>query len=59
MKIFSINKRLYITDQLACSNLAGRWLFKNNNFKVIPDAVEFDKFKYSEEKEVKLEKNYI
>ena len=49
-KYFRLTKRLYITDQLACSNLAGRWLFKNNNFKVIPDAVEFDKFKYSEEK---------
>ena len=36
----------YPTDLLACSNLAGKWLFGNNaNFSVFPNAINLSKFK--------------
>ena len=43
----------YSTDYFACSEIAGAWLFgkeiiKTNKFKVIHNAVDFDKFKYDE-----------
>lgn len=42
------------TDYFACSKLAGEWLFgdeitKANKFKVIHNAVEYDKFKFNSE----------
>ena len=42
------------TDYFACSKLAGKWLFgddivNSNKFKVIHNAVEYDKFKFNEQ----------
>ena len=44
----------YSTDYFACSKLAGEWLFgkdivKSKRFKVIHNAVDYDKFKYNED----------
>lgn len=44
----------YATEYFSCSELAGRWLFKNKTFDkgeviVINNAIDLDKFKYDEE----------
>ena len=43
----------YATDYFACSEIAGEWLFgkkiiKSNKFKVIHNAIDYEKFKYNE-----------
>lgn len=43
----------YSTDFFACSKDAGKWLFgqeiiKSNKFKIIHNAIDYDKFKYNE-----------
>ncbi len=35
---------------LACSDEAGKWLFKNNSFEVITNGFNISRFKYDEEK---------
>lgn len=34
----------YATERFACSEAAGKWLFGNDEFKVIKNAIEIDKF---------------
>lgn len=41
-----IFKQTY-TKALACSNLAGEWLFGKDNFTVLNNAINLNKFKYS------------
>lgn len=36
------------TKALACSEEAGKWLFKNNNFDIITNGFDINKFKYNE-----------
>ncbi len=57
--VYKAFSRLFIngqaTDRFACSQSAGVWLFgkkqvKNRNFHVIPNAIQLDRFRYSEEK---------
>lgn len=36
------------TDAVACSDEAGEWLFGKNQFYVLPNAIDIDKFKYNE-----------
>lgn len=47
-----INKKMaikYATDYFACSKLAGDWLYgKKNQFEVINNAIEIEKFKYND-----------
>ena len=45
--------KLYATNYMSCSELAGRWLFGNNTFNkgkvlVLNNAIELEKFMYSE-----------
>lgn len=40
-------KRLY-THGFACSNLAGKWLFEECNFEVLPNGFVCEKFKFDE-----------
>ena len=45
--------RLFATDYMACSELAGRWLFGNKTFDkgevyILNNAIELDKFAYNE-----------
>ena len=51
-RFFYLSKDKYVTDYLACSEQAGKWLFKmeKENFTVIPNAVPFEKFAFSKEK---------
>lgn len=40
----------YATDYFACSRDAGKWLFGNEKVTVIHNAVDLDRFRFSEEK---------
>lgn len=44
--LFPLFKRSY-TDAVACSDAAGEWLFGKNNFIVLPNAIDIDKFMYN------------
>ena len=37
-----------ITDAIACSDMAGKWLF-TKEFAVLPNAIDIEKFKYDEQ----------
>jgi glycosyltransferase involved in cell wall biosynthesis len=58
--IIAINKQLLkwgASDYFACSQLAGRWMFgKDASFKVIPNAIECDKFKFDSSIRAKMRK---
>lgn len=38
----------YCTDFFACSSLAGRYMFRNDHFRIIPNAIDTCKFQYNE-----------
>ena len=45
--------KVFATDYMACSELAGRWLFGNKTFEegkvyILNNAIDLDKFKYNE-----------
>lgn len=42
---FYATYKMIVTHCLACSELAGKWIYHNHPFKIIPDAIDFDKFK--------------
>lgn len=46
------------TDAIACSNAAGEWLFGKENYIVLPNAIDVDKFKYNQELRVKIRKEF-
>ena len=48
----------YSTDFFACSKDAGKWLFKNKEFTIIPNGIEIDKFKYNNKFKNELIKKY-
>ena len=53
--LHQINKIIFNNSniiRLACSNIAGQWLhwniFKNNNFEIINNGIDVDKYKFNE-----------
>lgn len=48
----------YSTDLFACSESAGRWLFKDNDFIVIPNGIETKKYLYNKLYREELIKKY-
>lgn len=38
----------YATELWACSDAAGKWLYGKNDFHVIPNAIEVEKYKYDD-----------
>lgn len=46
-KIFNPFLKCLSTDKLACSKIAGEWLFGKNNFAVIHNAFDIDKYKFN------------
>lgn len=46
------------TINLACSDEAGKYLFKNKEFLVIPNGIDFEKFKFNQEQRLKLRNEY-
>lgn len=49
--------RLY-TDAVACSKTAGSWVFKDNDFTILNNAVDVAKFCYQEEKRAAIRVQY-
>lgn len=43
---FNIRRKGILTHRLACSQMAGRWLYGKVKFRVVADAVDVDKFAY-------------
>lgn len=57
--IFKIPMKKYATDYFACSVLAGEWLFgKNSYFKVIHNAIDYNRFKFNLENRQKIRAQY-
>lgn len=53
--------KVFATDYMCCSELAGRWLFgnkeyNNGNVYLLNNAIDLDKFKYDEEKRTEKRK---
>ena len=58
--VLFINKiiaRLCVTDRWACSNLAGKWMFKENDFTVIHNAIKLSDFKFNDTVRKKIRKD--
>lgn len=47
-----------VTRRLACSEKAGRWMFGKHSYEVIHNAIDIDKFAYSEEKRNIIRKEF-
>ena len=47
----------YANYLFACSKKAGDWLYKNNNYTIINNAVDYDDFIFNEEKRKKIRKS--
>lgn len=45
------------TDRLACSEVAGEWMF-NQDFKTIYNAVDYPRFKFNKDKQIELKNKY-
>ncbi len=58
-KKFSVD---YATDYWACSRMAADWLYGPNiprdRIKILPNAIDIDKFKYSEDARKKIRQEY-
>lgn len=52
----SINR--YATHRIACSNIAGKWLFGNQPFQIVRNAIDIEKFKYNEKTRNQIRKEY-
>lgn len=44
----------YATNFFACSQMAGEWLYKNNKFEIIYNAIDYEKYKFNSE--IRIEK---
>ena len=44
----------WVTDRFACSNMAGEFMFPNKQFKFIPNGIDLEKFRFSNEKRKKI-----
>lgn len=44
--LYSSYFKKYPTDLLACSNLAGKWKYPNDTYKIIKNGIDIDKFKF-------------
>ena len=46
------------TDAIACSQLAGDWLFGKNNYKILRNAINIAKFEYNNEARVLIRNEF-
>lgn len=46
------------THFMACSREAGKWMFHENTFKLIPNAIDVDKFKYNHSTRLRVRKEF-
>lgn len=47
-----------MTDVVACSEVAGKWIFKDNNYNVLNNAIDLTKYSYSNEMRFQMRKEY-
>ncbi|MGG4040960.1 glycosyltransferase family 1 protein [Bacillus smithii] len=52
------NIKKFANHFLACSKTAGEWMFGNNPFSIIPNAIDVDKFKFNEDTRKRIRKEY-
>lgn len=57
-KIGKVLMKMVADRRLACSNKAGLWMYDKKDFKVINNAINVNKFVYSEEKAEKVRKEF-
>lgn len=55
---FHLTKRKNVTDFLACSMAAGKFAFHSSDFTVIPNAVEFDRFRADPVKRAQMRRSF-
>lgn len=48
----------YATHFFACSDVAGKWMFGDRDFKVIKNGISLEKYKYQDENVEKLKSEY-
>ena len=56
LHLFSRFSKNFATDLWACSETAGKYMFKNMNYDIIHNAIDVEKFSYNEEIRTKLRK---
>lgn len=54
---FQKNITDYADVCLACSDLAGKWLFKGHEYKLLPNTIDVKKFSYNNQKRDELRKS--
>lgn len=57
-KIGRILMKFVVDKRLACSKKAGEWMFCKKDFRVINNAINVNKFAYSEEKAERIRKEF-
>lgn len=57
-KLFKQSLYACTSVRLACSQKAGQWMYGNHDFKVIHNAIDIDKFSYSEQKEKRIREEF-
>lgn len=60
-QILRLFAKVFATDYMCCSELAGRWLFGNKQFEkgnvyIINDAIDLEKFKFDEQIRINVRK---
>lgn len=45
-----------VSERLACNKAAGRWLFENKNFTVIPNGINLNKYQFNQVLRIKYRK---
>lgn len=56
LHVLSRFSKFFSTQNFACSNDAGKYMFNRRKFEVINNGINIDKFKYSKEKRDKIRK---
>lgn len=65
LHLFSRYSKRYATNLWACSKTAGKYLFKNNSFEIIHNAINVEKYAFNEDirnkmrKQKKFENKYV
>lgn len=46
-KYFYLTFRKIVTHCLACSKMAGKWIYHKQDFEIIPNSIDLEKFRYN------------
>ena len=56
-----INKKIidkWVTDRIACSDMAGQWMFLNREYRIIPNGIQLNQFCFNENERILLRNQY-